>query len=123
MRRRRTHPEAARLARVARYLQSNPSPRQPMMSQAECFRPAAEALDAVRAMGSARRSAFDPPKGALPRVAIERIASEATQSEREHWSLNAADDGPEPRVTHDSGWYCPIPGRPLPPIQAFEVRD
>lgn len=29
--------------------------------------------------------------------------------------------GPRGEVTHDSGWYCPIPGRQLPPIEWFEV--
>jgi hypothetical protein len=26
-----------------------------------------------------------------------------------------------PHVVFDSCWYCPIPGRPLPPIEAFEI--
>jgi len=25
------------------------------------------------------------------------------------------------RVTHDSGWYCPIPGRPLRSIESFAL--
>lgn len=26
-----------------------------------------------------------------------------------------------PRVVYDSGWYCRVPGKPLPPIEAFRV--
>lgn len=101
--------EAARLARIAKA----------GYTQAECFRPAAEAMEAVRAMGAARRSAFDPPKGALPRVAIERLADEV---DRSRWTESTFDD-PAPRVTHDSGWYSWVRGQPLPPIKAFEVSD